>query len=383
MGPWELTEDSNGCLWAGGDLKQGSWTGASYQWLGGFGKFCPRDTTAPSVPQNIVVTRNADGVKLAWEPASDSAAISYEVLIRNDRVIVTTPSTAYTDPDGLLPATYWVRAIDEEGNRSSTTGGVTVDAPDATAPSAEITAPADGANVFGQTLVTVSSTDDRAVAGVELEVDGQVVAADDAAPYELTWNASTEGAHALRAIATDSAGNRGLSSIVTVNVPPDTTSPAAPGALSTANITRNTADLSWPAASDDHAVAGYRIVRDGIVLPATVTGLTYTDTGLIPNSSYSWVVRAVDAAGNTSSDSPVAVATTLAEEPLLYEDGWPGIDGTPWGVAWTPSSSNGSATTQAEAGRLAFDDVANAYSRAQLTGVPVRTNSEVLLLPVE
>ena len=41
MGPWELTEDSNGCLWAGGDLKQGSWTGASFQWLGGFGKFCP------------------------------------------------------------------------------------------------------------------------------------------------------------------------------------------------------------------------------------------------------------------------------------------------------------------------------------------------------
>jgi trimeric autotransporter adhesin len=40
-GVWALTEDNNGCMWAGGDLKSGSWAGTGYQWLGGFGKFCP------------------------------------------------------------------------------------------------------------------------------------------------------------------------------------------------------------------------------------------------------------------------------------------------------------------------------------------------------
>lgn len=40
-GVWALVEDSHGCMWAGGDLNRGSWTGSSYQWLSGFGRFCP------------------------------------------------------------------------------------------------------------------------------------------------------------------------------------------------------------------------------------------------------------------------------------------------------------------------------------------------------
>ena len=44
IGGWELTPDTNGCLWFGGDFKQGSYQGTGYQWLGGFGKFCQRDT---------------------------------------------------------------------------------------------------------------------------------------------------------------------------------------------------------------------------------------------------------------------------------------------------------------------------------------------------
>jgi hypothetical protein len=40
-GVWALAKDNNGCMWAGGDLKRGSWTGSAYQWLGGFGRFCP------------------------------------------------------------------------------------------------------------------------------------------------------------------------------------------------------------------------------------------------------------------------------------------------------------------------------------------------------
>ncbi|GAA4631063.1 hypothetical protein GCM10023196_058910 [Actinoallomurus vinaceus] len=40
-GVWALVKDNNGCMWAGGDLKSGSWTGSAYQWLGGFGRFCP------------------------------------------------------------------------------------------------------------------------------------------------------------------------------------------------------------------------------------------------------------------------------------------------------------------------------------------------------
>ena len=44
----------------------------------------------------------------------------------------------------------------------------------------------------------------------------------------------------------------------------------------------------------------------------TVTGTTYTDTGLNPNTSYSYTVKAVDAAGNQSPASNTATATTAA-----------------------------------------------------------------------
>ncbi len=45
---------------------------------------------------------------------------------------------------------------------------------------------------------------------------------------------------------------------------------------------------------------------------ATVTGTTYGDTGLVPNTSYRYRVRATDAAGNLGPYSNVASAMTLA-----------------------------------------------------------------------
>ncbi|RKS71332.1 hypothetical protein CLV35_3128 [Motilibacter peucedani] len=130
MGPWELTADPNGCLWFGGDMKQGSWTGTAFQWLGGFGKFCPRDTTAPTTPAALSASNVTAGVKLSWAAATDNASgtLTYEVL-RNDRVIGTTTGTSFTDPTPGLPATYFVRAVDDTGNRSATTTGLTVQPP--------------------------------------------------------------------------------------------------------------------------------------------------------------------------------------------------------------------------------------------------------------
>jgi hypothetical protein len=46
-----------------------------------------------------------------------------------------------------------------------------------------------------------------------------------------------------------------------------------------------------------------------------VAGITYNDTGLTANTSYSYQVRATDAAGNLSAYSNTASATTLAPAP--------------------------------------------------------------------
>ena len=287
-GPWELKMDTNGCMWFGGDLVQGSWTGTAYQWLGGFGKFCPRDSTAPTSPGGLKAKAATDGAtRLDWSGSTDaSGTVQYEVL-RNDRVVAVVNGTTWTDPltEG---ATYWVRAIDGEGNRSATTPGLVV------------------------------------------------------APWPVA----------------------------------DTTPPSAPPTLTAGNATTQTVDLSWGAATDDVAVTGYQVVRGGTLLPGTVTGLSFTDTGLTPGTTYTYTVRALDAAGNTSADSPPATITL----PLaFFTESWPGADGSPWSSAWTATSSNGTVDTQSGAGRMLFNDASGAYARAQLSGVTAQTDTDLLL----
>ena len=91
--------------------------------------------------------------------------------------------------------------------------------------------------------------------------------------------------------------------------PTDTTPPTAPSNLTaTFNTTTNAFDLSWTAATDDVAVTGYRIFRDGGPVPInTVNGTTFSDAG--QSGTHSYGVTAIDAAGNESALSNIASAT--------------------------------------------------------------------------
>jgi uncharacterized repeat protein (TIGR02059 family) len=84
----------------------------------------------------------------------------------------------------------------------------------------------------------------------------------------------------------------------------DTQAPTwPPNAKVTVSRSQTEAVLTWPAATDNKGVTGYRIKRDGVEL-AILDGntATYTDTGLERgNNTYVWSVEAVDAAGNWST----------------------------------------------------------------------------------
>ena len=73
----------------------------------------------------------------------------------------------------------------------------------------------------------------------------------------------------------------------------------------------------WAAAADDVGVTGYVVERcqgpacTAFGQVASVNGTSFGDTGLSPNTSYSYRVRATDAAGNFGPYSNVASATTL------------------------------------------------------------------------
>ena len=79
----------------------------------------------------------------------------------------------------------------------------------------------------------------------------------------------------------------------------DSTPPSTPGNLAVAATGASTARATWTASTDNVAVAGYRVSRDGTLL-GTVTSTQYDDTGLVPLQTYVYTVVAFDANGNTS-----------------------------------------------------------------------------------
>ncbi len=89
----------------------------------------------------------------------------------------------------------------------------------------------------------------------------------------------------------------------------DTIAPSAPSSLRTTGVTSSSVSLAWNAATDNVGVTAYEVYRAGTKV-ATVSGLTYTDTGLAASTAYQYTVRARDAAGNVSAASSAVTATT-------------------------------------------------------------------------
>ncbi|HET9380755.1 MAG TPA: cellulose binding domain-containing protein, partial [Streptomyces sp.] len=97
---------------------------------------------------------------------------------------------------------------------------------------------------------------------------------------------------------------------------PGDNAPSAPGTPTASNITDTSVKLSWTAATDDHGIKNYDVLRDGTKV-ATVTSTSYTDSGLTAGTDYSYSVQARDTADQTGpAGGSVRIHTTGGgEEP--------------------------------------------------------------------
>ncbi|MFP2904138.1 fibronectin type III domain-containing protein [Pyxidicoccus sp. 3LFB2] len=121
----------------------------------------------------------------------------------------------------------------------------------------------------------------------------------------------------------------------------DTTAPTAPTGLSATAASSSEVDLTWSASSDDVGVTAY-VVSRGSTTVCTVASLSCSDTGLSPATTYSYTVRARDAAGNVSpASSPVSVTTPAGGGSALLADDFASYSSFPAG-GWTNASGNGS-----------------------------------------
>ncbi len=231
--------------------------------------------------------------------------------ISSDIVVTGTVNTSIA---GTYTLIYDV--TDSAGNPAETqTRTVNVNE-DTTAPSVPTNLSASGITTTSFTLSWSASTDNLGVASYEVFIDG-VSQGTQAGTSALIsgLNPATQYSATVRALdAAGNASNESNSLSVTTATPPDTIAPTVPGNLTASNIGETSLDLSWDASTDNVGVTGYEVFQDGNSLGTTST-TNYSVSGLSPDTTYGFSVRAYDAASNYSAQSAVLSVTTLAPPP--------------------------------------------------------------------
>jgi cytochrome b involved in lipid metabolism len=91
----------------------------------------------------------------------------------------------------------------------------------------------------------------------------------------------------------------------------DTTAPSIPTNLTATAISSSQINLTWSASTDNVAVTGYNLYRNGVLI-GTSSNLLINNIGLTASTTYNYAVAAYDATGNLSAKSATVSATTLA-----------------------------------------------------------------------
>src|SRR5258708_21933224 len=300
----------------------------------------PPDTLPPSAPANLTVTpASSTQLNLSWTTSTDNVGVTGYMVERcqgaacsNFAQIAALTTTTFNDT-GLTSSTsysYRVRATDAASNLSSYSAISTTKTsapPDTTPPTAPTNLTASAASATQINLSWTASTDNVGVTGYMVERCTGVGCsnfAPIATPTTTTFddsglNASTSYSYRVR--ATDAASNlspySGTASAST-SAPPDTTPPTAPTNLTATAASASQANLSTTASTDNVSVTAYIVERcpgagcSNFAQISTPTGNTFSDTGLTASTSYSYRMRATDAAGNLSAYSNTASASTPA-----------------------------------------------------------------------
>jgi hypothetical protein len=274
-----------------------------------------------------------NGVQVRWAPVSFNPFNPVQ-----PKLVDATPGTA-TYGDAAL--TTGNSLTDPVGGAVITTdaitaGGaiVTVTLPGSTDDAPTVPGSVAAAVVPSTTDVDVTwsaATDDGTVTGYRVYRNGDQIAT----PVGLSFHDTPgPGRFSYGVSAVDDQNQEGaVSGPAPVSVG-DATPPTTPATL-TDTVTGGQVKLTWAVATDDLAVAGYRVYRGGATL-AQVTGTTYTDTTGHAGATYVYSVAAVDGAGNVSPRTQLlAVKIPDTKPPSAVTGLKVTVARKPWGATLT------------------------------------------------
>jgi fibronectin type 3 domain-containing protein len=110
----------------------------------------------------------------------------------------------------------------------------------------------------------------------------------------------------------------------------DVTAPSVPQNLTASAPSAFSVSLSWDASSDNMAVAGYDVFRDGSLLTAGVSTTGYVDSSVLASTTHDYTVRARDTSANVSAFSSDASVSTPAATAPVFANGFETGDLSGW-----------------------------------------------------
>lgn len=288
------------------------------------------DVTPPTTVTLNEVSKTASAVSVAAIGATGAA--SY-VWLRDGTAITRTAANTYTHT-GLpnnTAAVYAVRAYDLMGNvvQSANVSITTAAASDTTAP----TQPTATLSSRTSTTITIQASGGTDVGGIVgyhhwrggVRITSTPVAAGNYTHTGL--NPST--AYSCAVSAVDAAGNESVLSAavaVTTAAAPDVTAPTQPNLPTLIAKTATTVTVNATGGSDAVGIVGQHHYRNSVRITTTPVTGNYQHVGLTSNTTYSFTVSNLDAAGNESplsapldvtTDAPDVIAPTAPNTPVL------------------------------------------------------------------
>lgn len=280
------------------------------------------DTTVPTAVTLTASGTTTTSTNLSWSASTDNIGVVGYDIYQNGVLKTTTTTTSLAVIDLVASTTYnfYVKAKDAAGNVSTSSNIVavtTLTPADTTAPSTS-TLTATGTTTSSTNLSWTAATDNVGVIGYDVYQNG-VLRTTTSSTTLIVNGLNETTTYSFYVKAKDAAGNASTASN-TVNITtltsPDTTAPTA-STLSASGTTTSSTNLTWTAATDNIGVIGYEVYQNG-VLRTTTSSTSFVASGLSAATTYNFFVKAKDAAGNVSSSSNLANATTLNTTVVTY-----------------------------------------------------------------
>jgi len=255
----------------------------------------------PEAPRNIKSMATSDQVTLTWDAVEN--ATGYEIEIDSGLIIDNGPNLSYIHPALLPNSTHYYRIRVKQGTIVGKWSPQVMVSTKMAQPSLPVNVVI---NAFSTSVVVTWDKSSDAVA-YEIEVDGQIKSVGSKTTYQ--HNGLIPGSHHTYRIRSKNAAGNGnwspLQSVLTLQ-----NAPMFPSNITTLASNKSIV-LTWDPVVD---AEGYEIEADGILIDNGISNFT-KKSGLLPNSTHTYRVRAKSSAGTSGWSETVTATTYLLDTP--------------------------------------------------------------------